>query len=45
MAANRQSDADFTAHERSYSRFAWMMKWGTIASAIVTIFVVWMIAS
>lgn len=36
---------DMKAHEKSYSQFAWMMKWGTISSFIVAAIVVLIIAS
>lgn len=40
MAAN----GDMKQAEGSYSGFTAMMKWGTIASAIVVAFVIWLIA-
>lgn len=34
---------DITAHVKSYDRFTWMMKWGTIICAIVGFIVVFVI--
>lgn len=34
---------DIAAHVRSYDRFTWMMKWGTIFCAIVGFIVVFVI--
>jgi hypothetical protein len=45
MAVERQAQDDLKAHFSSYSRFAWMMKWGTIVSAIVAFIVVLIISS
>jgi hypothetical protein len=45
MAADREVQADLQAHVKSYSSFAWMMKWGTIVSFIVAAIVVLLIAS
>jgi hypothetical protein len=45
MAADREVQADLQAHVKSYSAFAWMMKWGTIVSFIVAAIVVLIIAS
>ena len=45
MAADREYDADFKSHERSYARFAGMMKWGTIISFLVGAIVVVIISS
>ena len=45
MAANTHGDGDFQAHERSYSSFAGMMKWGTILSFITAAIVVLIIAN
>ena len=36
---------DIKAHEGTYKGFLWLMKWGTIASAIVAAIVVLIIAS
>lgn len=36
---------DFKAHERTYTGFLGLLKWGTIASAIVAAFVVYLLAS
>ena len=46
MAADKTTNAmDYPAHERSYDRFLFMLKWGTIASAIVGLAVVLIIAN
>ena len=45
MAGEPNGQGEFVAHERDYSRFTGMVKWGTIAAAIVTLIVVLMIAS
>ena len=38
------SDGDIKAHETTYSGFTALLKWGTIASVIVTMIVVFLIA-
>ncbi len=45
MATDREVQADIEAHVKSYSSFAWMMKWGTIISFIVAMIVVIIISS
>ena len=45
MAADGDTQEDMRAHVKSYSAFAWMMKWGTILSFIVAMIVVIIIAS
>jgi aa3 type cytochrome c oxidase subunit IV len=41
-----ESDAkDMKAHARSYDRFIFMMKWGTILSAITAAFVIFVISN
>jgi len=45
MAAERDIQGDLRAHVKSYSRFAAMMKWGTIVSLIVAAIVVLLISS
>ena len=45
MAIDRDGPDEFVAHARDYSRFTGMLKWGTIAAAVVTFGVVLMIAS
>ena len=45
MAVEGETQDDIRAHVKSYSNFAWMMKWGTIVSAIVAIIVVTIISS
>ena len=39
MAAEGTSSNDMPAHEASYLRFAWMMKWGAIASVVTALIV------
>jgi hypothetical protein len=45
MAVEGETHADIKAHVKSYSNFAWMMKWGTIVAAIVAMIVVVIISS
>ncbi len=45
MAADREAQTDLKAHVNSYNRFSAMMKWGTIATAIMTAVVVLLISS
>ena len=45
MAVEGETRDDIQAHVKSYTAFASMMKWGTIISAIVAMFVVIIIAS
>jgi hypothetical protein len=47
MAADKAptNAMDYPAHERSYDRFLWMLKYGTIAAAIVGAIVVYVIAN
>ena len=45
MAVESETQKDLQAHVKSYANFAWMMKWGTIASAIVAFIVVLIISS
>jgi hypothetical protein len=45
MATDREVQADVQAHVKSYSSFAWMMKWGTIISFIIAAIVVIIISS
>ena len=37
-------DGDLKAHRQTYSGFTSLLKWGTVATAIVTIVVVFLIA-
>ena len=37
-------NSDMKAHEASYSRMIGMLKWGTIATVIITAFVIWAIS-
>jgi hypothetical protein len=45
MAAEGDTRDDVTAHVKSYSHFAWMMKWGTILSFITAMVVVLIISN
>jgi hypothetical protein len=36
---------DMKAHEQTYTGFIGLLKWGTVASAIVAAFVVYLLAS
>lgn len=44
MAADGEIRHEIEAHEKGYSLFTMMMKWGTIASFIVAMLVVFLIA-
>lgn len=44
MAADEKTGMDQQAHLSSYSRFLTMVKWGTVVSAIVVLFVVLIIS-
>jgi hypothetical protein len=44
MAADGNSEMDYPAHDKSYSLFAKLMKWGTILSFIAAAIVVLIIA-
>lgn len=45
MAIEGEAGVDLQAHEKSYGRFAAMMKWGTIISFIVAFIVVILIST
>lgn len=45
MAGEGEIGNDVTSHVKSYSNFAWMMKWGTILSFITAMVVVLIISS
>jgi hypothetical protein len=45
MAAEGELQSELKAHERGYSLFTAIMKWGAIISFIVTMLVVFMISS
>ena len=45
MAIERDVQTDLQAHVKSYSRFAAMMKWGTILSFILAAIVVILIST
>lgn len=44
MASEIDQQKELRAHSGTYDLFIWMMKYGTIAAAVVTILVVWLIA-
>jgi hypothetical protein len=43
--AESNAQSDLGAHESTYSSFLALMKWGTVASAIIALIVVILIAS
>jgi hypothetical protein len=45
MAVEGEVKSDLKAHERGYSLFTAIMKWGAIISFVVTMIVVFMISS
>ena len=45
MAAESKSPTEVKAHEKSYSLFISMLKWGAIVTAVVTLLVVLLIAN
>jgi hypothetical protein len=45
MAGESDIGNDMTSHVKSYSHFAWMMKWGTILSFITAMVVVLIISN
>jgi hypothetical protein len=45
MAANGEAPQDMTAHVATYSGFITLLKWGTAASALVGVVVIFLIAS
>lgn len=44
MAGKQGTDMDYKAHQGTYSGFLGLLKWGTIASAIAALIVVFLIA-
>jgi hypothetical protein len=44
MQGSMAQNGDLKAHEQTYSGFTALLKWGTVASAIVAIIVVFLIA-
>ena len=45
MAAEGETREDMQFHAKSYSAFAWMMKWGAIVSFITAMLVILIISS
>lgn len=45
MAADGEATKEMRAHEGSYARFTFMMKWGTILSLIVGFIVILIISN
>jgi hypothetical protein len=45
MAAEGEVQSELKAHERGYSLFTNLMKWGAIISFVVTMLVVFLISS
>lgn len=44
MAADGEATKEMRAHESSYGRFTFMMKWGTILSLLIGFIVILIIA-
>lgn len=44
MAADADATKDMKAHEKSYARFTFMMKWGTILAFLTGFIVILIIA-
>jgi hypothetical protein len=45
MAADNQDHTDLKPHVDTYAGMIAMLKWGTVAAAIVTAIVIWIIAT
>jgi hypothetical protein len=45
MAVEGNRQDDMQAHVKSYSSFAWMMKWGAIVCVILALIVVFLISN
>jgi hypothetical protein len=45
MAADGEIKDEMRAHAKSYSDFAWMMKWGTILSFVTAMIVILIISN
>ncbi|UZK64970.1 aa3-type cytochrome c oxidase subunit IV [Sphingomonas sp. M1-B02] len=45
MADLGEDNANLQAHEQTWAGFTAMMKWGTVATALVAAFVVFLLAS
>ncbi|HKT16281.1 MAG TPA: aa3-type cytochrome c oxidase subunit IV [Allosphingosinicella sp.] len=45
MAADAHRQDDMPAHAKSYSLFAWLMKWGAVVSLITGLIVIVIISS
>ncbi len=44
MADHGAHPADMKAHEATYGKVMGMLKWGTVACALLAAFVIWLIA-
>ena len=40
MAGNGETNGDLNAHTVSYTRFIWWLKFGSIATVVIVIFVI-----
>lgn len=45
MAVDNHDHTDLKPHVQTYSGMIAMLKWGTVAAAIITAFVIWIIAN
>ena len=43
MAGNGETNGDLNAHTESYTRFIWWLKFGSVATALVTALVIFLI--
>jgi hypothetical protein len=43
MAGNGEINGDLNAHTESYTRFIWWLKFGSIATALITTLVIFLI--
>ncbi len=43
MAGNSETNGDLNAHTESYARFIWWLKFGSIATALITALVIFLI--
>ncbi len=43
MTGNGDTNGDLSAHSESYDRFIWWLKFGVVATAIVTALVIFLI--
>ena len=43
MAGNGETKGDLNAHTESYTRFIWWLKFGSIATVVITVLVIFLI--